>query len=113
VDSPVEAGDADVVAAAGRLASAAEASPPREAAPALQQLVADPWDLLVQAGTQLISALRVAGDSQAPSHPWLERDPATGARSLRLPLPAPEQARQLADALSAIADSLRGARASE
>jgi superfamily II DNA or RNA helicase len=111
--APVGAGDADVVAAAGSLASAAEASPPKAAAPALQQLVADPWDVLVQAGTQLISALRVAGDSRAPSHPWLERDPATGARSLRLPLPAPEQARQLADALSAIADALRGARVSE
>jgi superfamily II DNA/RNA helicase len=112
-ESPVEADDADVVAAAGGLASAAESSPPKAAAPALQQPVADPWGVLVQAGTQLISALRLAGDSQAPSHPWLERDAATGACSLRLPLPAPEQARQLADALSAIADSLRGARVSE
>ncbi|MCG3203001.1 MAG: RNA polymerase-associated protein RapA [Gammaproteobacteria bacterium] len=108
VDSPVEAGDADAVAAAGSLASAADASPP-----ALQQPVADPWGVLVQAGTQLISALRAAVDSEAPSHPWLDRDPTTGARSLRLPLPAPEQARQFADALSAIADSLRGARGSE
>jgi len=113
VDSPLESGDADVVAAAGGLAPAAEASPPKAAAPALQQLAADPWGVLVQAGTQLISALRLAGDGQTPSHPWLERDPASGACSLRLPLPAPEQARQLADALSAIADSLRGAKVSE
>ena len=113
VDSTVDAGDADVVAAAGSLASAAAASPRKADAPARQQAVADPWGVLVQAGTQLISALRIAGDSQAPSHPWLERDPATGACSLRLPLPAPAQARQLADAVSAIADSLRGARASE
>ena len=113
VESPVEVADADVAAAAGNLASAAHASWPKAAAPALQQPVADPWSVLVQAGTQLISALRVAGENQAPSHPWLERDPATGACSLRLPLPAPEQARQLADALSAIADSLRGARLSE
>ena len=113
VDSPIEAGDADVAAATGSLASAADASPPKAAAPALQQPVADPWGMLVQAGAQLISALRVAGDSQAPLPPWLERDPATGACSLRLQLPAPEQARQLADALVAIADSLRGARLSE
>jgi hypothetical protein len=111
-ESPVEADDADVVAATGGLGSAAESSMPRAAAPALQQPVADPWGVLVQAGTQLISALRIAGDSQSPSHPWLERDAATGACSLRLPMPAPEQARQLADALSAIADSLRGARLS-
>lgn len=113
VESPVEVADADVAAAAGNLASAAHASRPKAAAPALQQPVADPWSVLVQAGTLLISALRVAGETQAPSHPWLERDPATGACNLRLPLPAPEQARQLADALSAIADSLRGARSSE
>ena len=113
VDSPIEAGDSDIVAAARSLASPAEASPPKAAAPALQQPVTDFWGVLMQAGTQLISALRVAGDSQAPSHPWLERDPATGACSLHLPMPAPEQARQLADALSAIADSLRSARVSE
>jgi hypothetical protein len=113
VDSPVETGDADVAAATGSHASAADGSLPETATPPLQPPVADPWGVLVQAGTQLISALRVAGDSQAPSHPWLERDPTTGACSLRLPMPAPEQARQLADALSAIADSLRGASASE
>lgn len=110
VESPVEVADADVAAAAGNLASAAHASWPKSAAPVLQQPVADPWSVLLQAGTQLISALRVPGETQASSHPWLERDPATGACNLRLPLPAPEQARQLADALSVIADSLRGAR---
>jgi len=113
VESAPEAGDAGVVAAAGSVASAAEATSPEGGAPAPPQPVADPWDLLVQAGTQLISALRVAGDGQASSHPWLERDPATGAHSLRLPLPTPEQTRRLADALAAIADSLRGARGSE
>jgi hypothetical protein len=69
--------------------------------------------MLLQAGTQLASALRAAGDGEATSHPWLERDPATGAGSLRLPLPPPETARRLADALSVIADSLRGSRAGQ
>jgi hypothetical protein len=44
----------------------------------------------------------------AAAHPWIERDPATGGQSLKLPLPPPETARQLANALSALADSLRG-----
>ncbi len=41
------------------------------------------------------------------AHPWIERDPATGAQNLKMPLPSPETARQLADALSALADRLR------
>ncbi len=69
--------------------------------------------VLLQAGTQLILALRAAGDGAASSHPWLERDPATGACSLKLPLPTPQTARRLAEAFSVIADSLRGTRASE
>jgi len=56
----------------------------------------------------LVSALSAAADPAAALHPWIERDPASGARSLRLPLPPPQTARRLADALSAIADSLRG-----
>jgi hypothetical protein len=68
----------------------------------------DPWQALVQVGAQFVTALAAANDPSAPAHPWIERDPATGARNLRLPLPPPETARQLADALSALADSLRG-----
>jgi hypothetical protein len=63
--------------------------------------------VLLQAGAQLVFALSAAGDTAAAPHPWIERDPATGARSLKLPLPPPQTARRLADALSAIADSLR------
>jgi hypothetical protein len=37
-----------------------------------------------------------------------ERNPATGAQHLKMPLPPPEIARRLADALSAFANSLRG-----
>jgi superfamily II DNA or RNA helicase len=67
-----------------------------------------PWLALVQVGAQFVAALAAANDPKAPAHPWIERDPATGARSLKMPLPPPETARQLADALSALADGLRG-----
>jgi superfamily II DNA or RNA helicase len=68
---------------------------------------ADPWQALMQIGTQFIAAL-ASNDSAA--HPWIERDPATGARSLKMPMPPPETARQLADVLSAFAENLRGIR---
>jgi hypothetical protein len=68
---------------------------------------ADPWFALVEVGTQFVAALAAANDPKAPAHPWIERDPATGVRSLKLPLPPPETARQLADTLSALADRLR------
>jgi hypothetical protein len=61
----------------------------------------------MQIGTQFIAAL-ASNDSAA--HPWIERDPATGARSLKMPMPPPETARQLADVLSAFAENLRGIR---
>jgi superfamily II DNA or RNA helicase len=69
--------------------------------------VPDPWQALAQVGAQFVSALAAAGDPGAAAHPWIERDPATGARNLRIPLPPPETARQLAHALSALADGLR------
>ncbi len=109
VESPVEAATADEAAVAGDIASAADASAPDAAARALQEAGVDPWAVL-QAGAQLVSALSAAGDAEAAPHPWLERDPATGACSLRLPLPPPQTARRLADALSLIADSLRRTR---
>jgi superfamily II DNA or RNA helicase len=68
----------------------------------------DPWLALARVGAQFVAALAAANDPKAPAHPWIERDPATGAQSLRMPLPSPETARQLADALSALADGLRG-----
>ncbi|WP_245436003.1 DEAD/DEAH box helicase [Mesorhizobium tamadayense] len=69
---------------------------------------ADPWRALLQVGAQFVAALASANDPGAPAHPWIERDPATGAQSLKMPLPPPEAVRQLADTLSALADSLRG-----
>ena len=107
VESPVEAAAADESAVTGDIASAANVSAPEAAVPAAQEAGVDPWGLLLQAGAQLVSALSAAGDAGPTSHPWLERDPATGACSLRLPLPPPQTARRLADALSVIADSLR------
>lgn len=97
-------GEGEAMAPAEEAASVAAAS---AEAPA-EVTSPDPWTALLQIGTQLVSALSAAGDPSAAPHPWMERDPATGARSLRVPLPPPETARCLADALSAIADSLRG-----
>jgi len=89
---------AGVMAAARTGGSAA---PPRDTGP-------DPWQALVQVGAQLIAALAAASNPHAAEHPWIERDPATGAQNLKIPLPEPEIARQLADALSALAHGLRG-----
>lgn len=85
----------------------APATPPAGAATAKNGSGADPWAALVQIGVQVITAFASAGRSDAPAHPWIERDPVTGGQSLKVPLPPPEIARQLADALSALADRLR------
>ena len=89
---------ADEVAAARTGGSAA---PLRDSGP-------DPWQSLMQVGTQFVAALAAANNSDAAEHPWIERNPATGVQSLKIPLPPPEIARHLANALSALADSLRG-----
>jgi hypothetical protein len=68
---------------------------------------ADPWQVVVQIGAQLLSALAETRDAATPAHPWIESDPATGMRSIKLPLPSPQTAKRLADALSALADALR------
>jgi hypothetical protein len=100
----VEDANAAVNIGAGEMAIAridGAGAPPRDTGP-------DPWQALVQVGTQFIAALAAANDPNAPAHPWIERDPATGAQNLKVPLPPPETARQLANAFSALADSLRG-----
>jgi len=68
----------------------------------------DLWQTLVQVSAQFVGALAAANDPSARPHPWIESDPATGAKNLKIPLPPPETARQLADALLAFANSLRG-----
>jgi hypothetical protein len=70
---------------------------------------ADPWQTLALFGAQLLSALGSAGNPAAPVHPWIERDPDGGAPSLKLPLPSPETAVKMADVLSMLANTLRGA----
>jgi superfamily II DNA or RNA helicase len=100
----VEEVNADVSSGAGAMAAArtgGSAAPPRDTGP-------DPWQALVQVGAQFIAALAAASNPNAAKHPWIERDPATGVQNLKMPLPAPETARQLANALSALADGLRG-----
>jgi hypothetical protein len=62
---------------------------------------------LVQIGTQFIAALTANGNA-AKANPWIERDPVTGRQILKMPLPPPETARRLADAVATLADSLRG-----
>ncbi len=95
-NSPTQVLDAEEVADAN-----AQASPSPESA-------TDPWRALAQVGAQLISALAASADRSAAAHPWVERDPNTGAQNLKVPLPSPEIAGQLADALSALAHVLRG-----
>jgi hypothetical protein len=100
----VEDANAVVNIGAGEMAIAridGAGAPPRDTGP-------DPWQALLQVGTQFIAALAAANDPNGSAHPWIERDPATGAQNLKVPMPPPETARQLANALSALADSLRG-----
>jgi superfamily II DNA or RNA helicase len=95
-------GDVNVGAGVTAIAQADGAGAlPRDGGP-------DPWQALVQVGMQFIAALAAANDPSAPAHPWIERDPATGVQNLKMPLPPPETTRQLANALSTLADTLRG-----
>lgn len=96
-DSDASVGAVEVMA--GQIDGAG--TPPRDASP-------DPWQALAQVGAQFLAALAAANNPGAARHPWIERDPATGAQSLKVPMPAPETARRLADALSVLADNLRG-----
>jgi len=68
---------------------------------------ADPWQALAQVGSQLVAALVAGNAADTQTHTWIERDPATGTQSLRVPLPPPETMRRLADVFSALADSLQ------
>ncbi len=70
----------------------------------------DPWQALAQFGAQLVSALGAASHPAASAHPWIEIDPSTGAQSLKVPLPPPETAGKIADALTMLANTLRGRR---
>jgi len=69
----------------------------------------EPWSALLRFGAELVSALTMSEDGVVAAHPWVERDPATGARSLKVPLPPPETIRRIADALSTISNALLSA----
>jgi SNF2 family DNA or RNA helicase len=88
----------------------AQSAPPiaPRTAPSAASEATDPWQALAQVGAQLLSVFTAASHPDAPAHPWIERDPATGASSLKLPLPPPETARRLADTLQVFAEVLRG-----
>jgi hypothetical protein len=92
--------DAASVVGAGALAG--------EAGQRLGDASPDPWQALLQIGAQFIGAIAASNGSGTIAHSWIERDPNTGTQNLKLPLPSPEMARQLADVLSAVAESLRG-----
>ena len=88
--------------------AAAEAEMQEAEVAASGQASADPWGALLQFGSQLVTALTATDNGGTTPHPWIERDPATGNRSLKVPLPPPETARRIADTLSVLADALRG-----
>ena len=101
-DAAANAEDTGVVADAGKSPETTmPAAPPGT-------VVIDPWHALVQVGAQLVSAIAAANDPKGTAHPWIERDPASGAASLKIPLPPPETTRHLADALALLAQTLRG-----
>jgi hypothetical protein len=107
--SNVVAADAGTVQDADGNNGAGETAITRtDAAGAAREMDSDPWQSLARVGAQLVAALAAANHPNAAPHPWIERDPATGAQNLKIPLPPPETARQLANAFSALADSLRG-----
>jgi superfamily II DNA or RNA helicase len=93
-------GEANVGDAGIRPKAIAVETAPQDARP-------EPWSGLLQFGMELVSALSASNDGPV-AHPWVERDPATGTRSLKLPLPPPDTVRRLADALSAISGALLG-----
>jgi hypothetical protein len=99
----VENADVDETIGAAEVAAARTGG----SAAQLRGSAPDPWQFLMQVGAQFIAALAAAHESDAAEHPWIERNPVTGAQSLKIPLPPPETARDLANALSALAGSLR------
>ena len=59
----------------------------------------NPWNPLLQITQQLVQELTAAADGATPSK-WLETDPSTGQRFLKLPVPEAHTVQRLADALA-------------
>jgi superfamily II DNA or RNA helicase len=100
--SEMAAGTASTVIQAANEAHAAETpmptaakSPADAAAPSR---TADPWTPLLAAGIQFLDELAAAAKGEAQS-PWVETDPATGKRYLKLPMPEPKAVERLAEGL--------------
>ncbi len=70
-------------------------------------VASDPWTALIGLGREFVTAIAAARDD-GPAHPWIERDAVTGQSSLKIPLPPPETTRELAAALSRLAEMLNG-----
>ncbi len=103
-----DAGRTEPEAAVGQATAAAATT---AAAAAAGMVATEPWAGLLRFGVELAGALSAPDDGgSATPHPWVERDPATGARNLKLPLPAPETTKRIADALALLADALLGER---
>ncbi len=66
----------------------------------------NPWAALAGLGRQLAAALATGESGDGATHPWVERDAATGQSALKIPLPPPEAARELAAMFSRIAEML-------
>ncbi|HET6158610.1 MAG TPA: DEAD/DEAH box helicase [Dongiaceae bacterium] len=109
-----EAGGTAAGGACGDDSGAGAAAPVSEAVERLDEAAApapeadgNPWQVLLNFGAQFVAALVAANDPAAAARPSIESDPVTGARHLKMPLPGPEAVGQLADAFSAIAETLR------
>uniref|UniRef100_UPI0035AEC1F0 helicase-related protein n=1 Tax=Accumulibacter sp. TaxID=2053492 RepID=UPI0035AEC1F0 len=75
-----------------------EAAPNVQAAPTVPATSADPWSPLLSAGVQLLGELAAAASGERQS-PWVQSDPATGERFLKLPVPDPQTVQRLAEGL--------------
>jgi hypothetical protein len=84
------------------LVATAPAPEPEAALPAgdRQAPAADPWADLLQVGAAVLQGLAAQRGSGGASPVRIERDPATGQPSLRLPLPEPALLQRLAQALA-------------
>ena len=92
--------DADAVTATAALGAAEQESSAANT---------DPWSGLLRFGAELAAAMTSPDNGSGTTHPWVERDPATGVRSLKVPLPPPDAGKRIVDALALLADALLGA----
>ncbi len=71
----------------------------------------DPWATLIDAGLKFVetlAAVRPLGDSgPSVTPPWIETDAQTGKSYVKLPVPEPETAQRLAEALTGLLAGLR------